>query len=855
VCVFVPPWPSPQSGENMVPTMFRTFEQSKPLSINDETTTGQTLPQQQFQQHQQHNSLIENLPPASTASSTATRISLSILNDALPSPSNMDSHNQYGLDISRSSPQLDYGSRLARELFTPGLSASTMNKPFDSKSNIAVTTTGPSPLPHQVNQQTKLPPSSISSSPWMNSALDNTFQQDIKSTGIFSTTLSSNELLSQLRSSSTSSPDSLFSFNQPITSVSNVSSNSSLFSKACTLPPPPSMSLTQLNPSTFRNNSTPSSLGVNSFPLPVIDGDPFGTGSSENSAIERLEYHISTIANEISTTIQLHINGLEVRREQLLKQLDHIKKMYINALQTNGLKYSLSKSLGINGNENDTGGLVIPQLANFTFPLPNITFTKPDAALYKAVSSLGFLTTPAFAPNCSATGEGIEKAAPGAQTSFTIVVRNCFNEESMVGGDQILVQVMARKINNGRRSPPQLIHHNITDHNNGKYTVAYVVPRNLTCEDYIQIAISINGLPLLASPYNVPIDESKLVKSPEFVWVRLTSFGIEGNAPGEFCRPWGVCVVKMPEELVKPKSTPSTSSDEASQKESASSSPSFSSSSKDESNEYMVAVADRSNNRIQLFRLDLNAPEGQEPLSVMKVFGSGPGSRPGLFDRPAGIAINTALQHIIVADKDNHRIQVFDLHGNYIFKFGEKGNRPGQFCYPWDVDIDPKTSEIAVSDTRNRRVQLFAPYGQFLALIAQPFESPRGVSFLSSERMIVSDFNKHRLIIIETRRNALEQYLRETKVVGYGEGNGWGEFLRPQGIAVSGHYVYCSDSRNNRVAIWNAVSQTFEYITEDIVSLDRPAGIATCDKVLVVVDFGHNRLQVCVQKLVNHLMN
>jgi len=58
-------------------------------------------------------------------------------------------------------------------------------------------------------------------------------------------------------------------------------------------------------------------------------------------------------------------------------------------------------------------------------------------------------------------------------------------------------------------------------------------------------------------------------------------------------------------------------------------------------------VADRSNNRIQIFNSD---------GSYSHKFGTS-GSKPGQFDRPAGVAVDNK-GHIVVVDKDNHRVQV-----------------------------------------------------------------------------------------------------------------------------------------------------------------------------------------------------
>lgn len=62
---------------------------------------------------------------------------------------------------------------------------------------------------------------------------------------------------------------------------------------------------------------------------------------------------------------------------------------------------------------------------------------------------------------------------------------------------------------------------------------------------------------------------------------------------------------------------------------------------------------------------------------------------------------------IVVADKDNHRIQVFNEKGEFLLKFGERGRTPGMFNYPWGVAVNAY-NQIAVSDTRNHRVQVLS---------------------------------------------------------------------------------------------------------------------------------------------------
>lgn len=60
-----------------------------------------------------------------------------------------------------------------------------------------------------------------------------------------------------------------------------------------------------------------------------------------------------------------------------------------------------------------------------------------------------------------------------------------------------------------------------------------------------------------------------------------------------------------------------------------------------------IILADRSNNRIQIYRLD---------GTLVRRFGTY-GTGPGQFDRPAGVAVD-ARRRIVITDKDNHRVQV-----------------------------------------------------------------------------------------------------------------------------------------------------------------------------------------------------
>ena len=272
-------------------------------------------------------------------------------------------------------------------------------------------------------------------------------------------------------------------------------------------------------------------------------------------------------------------------------------------------------------------------------------------------------------------------------------------------------------------------------------------------------------------------------------------FGEEGQDEGQLCRPWGVCVTRSG----------------------------------------LIVVADRSNNRIQVFGAD-----GRFKYK----FGSH-GTRNGQLNRPAGVTCDTQGR-LVVADKDNHRVQIFSLNGVFVLKFGEKGRENGQFNYPWDVAVS-RGGEILVSDTRNHRLQFFSEQGAFVrkygfeGVLWKQLDSPRGVAFDDdAARIVVTDFNNHRVVVISAD-------LSQETFIGC-EGTGSGQLMRPQGVAVDAvGNIVVADSRNHRIQIFRpngTVVTKFGSAGSAKGQMERPSGLClTGDGQILVVDFGNNRLQ------------
>ncbi|MCK4430637.1 MAG: NHL repeat-containing protein, partial [Candidatus Aminicenantes bacterium] len=69
--------------------------------------------------------------------------------------------------------------------------------------------------------------------------------------------------------------------------------------------------------------------------------------------------------------------------------------------------------------------------------------------------------------------------------------------------------------------------------------------------------------------------------------------------------------------------------------------------------------------------------------------------------------------NIYVLDAGNHRIQKFDINGNYLLSIGKEGEGPGDLRNPIDIFIDNKDL-IYISDVGINRLSVFDSEGNFM---------------------------------------------------------------------------------------------------------------------------------------------
>ncbi len=89
------------------------------------------------------------------------------------------------------------------------------------------------------------------------------------------------------------------------------------------------------------------------------------------------------------------------------------------------------------------------------------------------------------------------------------------------------------------------------------------------------------------------------------------------------------------------------------------------------------------------------------------------GSGDGQLNMPWGIAIDPDNGTIVIGDWRNDRVQQFSASGEYISQFGTPGEGLGELCRPAGIAID-EHGDIYVADRGNHRIQLFGQHGNFV---------------------------------------------------------------------------------------------------------------------------------------------
>ncbi|XP_047121481.1 LOW QUALITY PROTEIN: B-box type zinc finger protein ncl-1-like [Schistocerca piceifrons] len=212
----------------------------------------------------------------------------------------------------------------------------------------------------------------------------------------------------------------------------------------------------------------------------------------------------------------------------------------------------------------------------------------------------------------------------------------------------------------------------------------------------------------------------------------------------------------------------------------------------------------------------------------------GPGK--GQFNSPHGFCLGTE-EDIIVADTNNHRIQVFEKTGTFKFQFGIPGREEGQLWYPRKVAVMRNSGKFVVCDRGNERsrMQIFTKSGHFVKKIAIRYiDIVAGLAVTSQSHIVAVDSVSPTVFVISEGGELIHwfdcsEYMRE-----------------PSDIAISGKEYFVCDFKGHCVVVFNEEGQFLRRIGYENIT-NFPNGIDISDAGDVLVGDSHgNRFHVAV---------
>ena len=158
------------------------------------------------------------------------------------------------------------------------------------------------------------------------------------------------------------------------------------------------------------------------------------------------------------------------------------------------------------------------------------------------------------------------------------------------------------------------------------------------------------------------------------------------------------------------------------------------------------------------------------------------------FNRPTHVAVSVRTGNIYVTDGyGNCRVHKFAPDGRHLMSWGEPGVDAGQFIRPHNVLID-REDNVYVADRENHRIQVFDANGKFISMWNN-IHRPDGIALDAHDNFYVGELNGiegvddcpglgHRVSVYNLRGEL------QTRFGDPEEGEGPTQFIAPHGVAV-----------------------------------------------------------------------
>ncbi|MCB9914878.1 MAG: hypothetical protein H6828_06965 [Planctomycetes bacterium] len=106
---------------------------------------------------------------------------------------------------------------------------------------------------------------------------------------------------------------------------------------------------------------------------------------------------------------------------------------------------------------------------------------------------------------------------------------------------------------------------------------------------------------------------------------------------------------------------------------------------------------------------------------------------------------------------NSSRIHVLDAEGKYLTSFGEQGSEPGQLQTSHGIAVDPRgdTPTLLVADRENHRVQRFDLDGKFLEVVAKDLRRPCAFGFWG-EYVAIAEL-RGRVVVLDGKNEVVSE--------------------------------------------------------------------------------------------------
>ncbi len=164
--------------------------------------------------------------------------------------------------------------------------------------------------------------------------------------------------------------------------------------------------------------------------------------------------------------------------------------------------------------------------------------------------------------------------------------------------------------------------------------------------------------------------------------------------------------------------------------------------------------------------------DGRELLMTLGEYGVA-GETPDRFNRPTDIAFGPDGELFVSDGYGNNRVAKYDRDGAFITAWGGAGTEPGQFNLPHTIVVDAR-NRVFVGDRENARIQIFDLDGNLLE-VWDHLGSPYGLAIDDSDQLYVADLVSARIWIARASDGELLGTIEDTKAIHWVAVDGQGD--------------------------------------------------------------------------------